>query len=186
MNYGELKAQVEDVLGRSDVPMAAYTLMMDDATKRLRLRGLEVTVTLASPYTLPTDFINAVWVKYNNVALTSTETFPDYSIAGTPTMYRMTPLALTVWPTGTASLELRYAAKPADLSGAADTNEVLNRYPAVALYGSLFHFARLTRDDASAAAFGPAYQTAMSDAVMHNGRVAYSGGQIAIMPRATP
>ena len=186
MTFGELKAQVEDVLGRSDIPTVAYTLMMDEAVKKLRLRGIEVTVTLVSPYTLPTGFINAVWVKSAGVALNSTETFPNYTATGTPTMFRMTPLALVVFPTSTADLELRYVAAPAALSAPGDTNEVLDRYPAVALYGSLWHFSRLTRDDAAAAAYGPAFEGAMKDAREHNGRVAYAGGQIVVMPGRTP
>jgi len=186
MNFGELRTAVEDVLGRSDIPAIAYALMMEDAFRELRPRSAEVTVTLASPYTLPDDFSTAVWVKYSDAALTSTEVFPDYASSGTPIMFRVSEGALQVWPHGTSDLELRYVAAPADLSNPADTNVILTLYPSVAIYGSLLQFARLTRDESAAAAYGPAYGEALSKAIRHEGKLAYSGGQIGIQPRVSP
>jgi hypothetical protein len=186
MNFGELKTAVEDVLGRSDIPTIAYALMMEDAFRELRPRSAEVTVTLTSPYTLPVNFSTAVWVKYNDIALQSTEVFPDEQYSGTPIMFRVSEGKLAVWPDTTSDLDLRYLAAPDDLVNPADTNVILTLYPTVAVYGSLLQFARLTRDESAAAAYGPAYGEALSKAIRHEGKLAYSGGQIGIQPRLYP
>jgi hypothetical protein len=186
MNFGELKSAVEDVLGRSDIPTIAYALMMEDAFRELRPRGAETTVTLVSPYTLPDDFSTAIWVKYNDIALQSTEVFPDEQYSGTPIMFRVSEGALAVWPDTTSDLEVRYLAKPDDMVNPADSNVILTLYPSVAVYGSLLQFARLTRDEIAAAAYGPAYGDALSKAARHEGKLAYSGGQIGIQPRHHP
>jgi hypothetical protein len=186
MNLGELKAQVEDVLGRSDIPLACYTLMMDDAVKRLRLHGLELAVTLSSPYTLPSDFLSAVSVKINDIALTTTEVFPDWVGSGSPTMFRVSGSVLQFWPANTGPVALRYDTAPAALSNSGDSNAILDRFPAVALYGSLWQYSRLTRDEAAGAAYGPAYEEAIAAAIRHEALHSYSGGQIAIQPRASP
>jgi hypothetical protein len=186
MNFGELKSAVEDVLGRSDIPTIAYTLMMDSAVKELRPLDLEATATLTAPYTLPTDFADAVWVKDGDCALQVTETFPDYASSGSPVMYRMTATGLETWPAYEGDLTLRYHANPAALVNPADTNAILNRYPAVALYGALLQYAKLVRDADAGQAYTPAYGEAITAAKLDEGRRRYSGGRFAINAEPIP
>lgn len=183
MNFGELKTYVQDVLGRTDIPLAAYAAAQDDWTRKLRLQGDEVTATLVSPYTLGADVLHLREVRHNNIRLRVAPALPDYAYAGTPQQYSISDGRISVWPSSVADLTIVYAAKAVPLSNAGDTNTVLTGYEQVAIYGALYHTCVMLRDSEGMQAFGQVYATAIADAVKADNRARFSGGQMIPTPR---
>lgn len=183
MNFGDLKTYVVDVLGRSDIPEAAYVLMQDDVTRRLKLQGDQASATLSSPYTLPADFLGAVEVRHNDVRLDVVTTFPDYVLAGSPDRFKVSGGAIQLWPSTTEDIALIYSRRPTQLQDAADTNVILERYWNVAIYGALFHTCVLLRDADGKGAFEPMYTAAISQALSDDQAERFGGGLMVPTPR---
>lgn len=183
MNYGELKTHVQDVLGRSDIPMAAYVAAQDDWARKLRLQDDETTATLVSPYTLGADVLQLREVRHSNIRLRVVPALPDYAYAGTPQQYTISDGKISVWPTSTADLTISYVGKAAPLVNAGDTSTVLTKYEQVAIYGALYHTCVMLRDGEGMQAFGQVYATAISDAIKADNRARFNGGQMTPTPR---
>ena len=169
MTFGELKAYVTDVLGRSDIPTAAYAAAQDDWNRKLHLQDDQVSVTLSSPYTLPANFVSFVEV---NSADGST-------LEG----YRVTGNAMEMFPETTEDIEVIYIANGANLVNAGDTNSVLTKYAQVAIYGTLYHTCVMLRDSEGMAAFGQVYATAIGDALKADQKARFYGSPMIPTPR---
>ena len=183
MNFGELKTYVQDVLGRSDIPMAAYVAAQDDWARKLRLQDDEATATLVSPYTLGADVLQLREVRHDNIRLQVVPALPDYAYTGTPQQYTISDGKISVWPTSTADLTIVYVSKAIPLVNAIDTNTVLTKYEQVAIYGALYHTSVMLRDAEGMQAFGQVYATAISDAIKADNRARFHGGQMTPTPR---
>lgn len=183
MNLGELRTYVQDVLGRTDIPEAAYVLAQDDWARKLKLQGNQVEATLASPYTLPDDFLSAVEVRHSDYRLDATPSLPSNIVSGVPDRYTVSDSAISVWPTTTDDLAIIYNAKPARLTNSSDTSEVLTRFEGVAIYGVLFHTCVLIRDAEGKATFEQKYGAAIADALAEDQQARFSGGAMIPTPR---
>ena len=183
MNFGDLKTYVQDVLGRSDIPMAAYVAAQDDWARKLRLQDDEATATLVSPYALNADILQLREVRHNNTRLQVVPALPDCVYNGTPQQYTISDGKISVWPASTADLTIVYAVKSPALANAVDTNTVLTKYEQVAIYGALYHTSVMLRDAEGMQAFGQVYATAISDAMKADNRARFHGGQMIPTPR---
>ena len=169
MNYGDLKTYVQDVLGRSDIPNAAYAAAQDDWNRKLRLQESQATATLLPPYTLPDGCRSLVQVTGDNGILINA--------------YRVSAGALEFDDDYTGSVDILYMGTSPVLVNAADTNVVLTKYAQVAIYGVLYHTCVMLRDSEGMAAFGQVYATALGDAVKADNRARFYGGQMIPTPR---
>lgn len=169
MNFGDLKTYVQDVLGRSDIPMAAYAAAQDDWNRKLKLQEEQVTVTLSTPYTLPEDFISMIEVNTVSGSL----------IGG----FRINAGAIEFDVETTEDVSIVYISNGATLVNASDTNFVLTKYHQVAIYGVLYHTCVMLRDGEGMQAFGGVYATAISDALKADTRSRTYGGPLIPTPR---
>ena len=156
--YSDLLEIAESSLGRG-VANGAITLLTSDLNKRLRVREM-LKETEQSTAILPRDFLEGEIVKLAGRIIQ-----PASIRSNQPNTYAVKNSKFVFSPEETApDLFLRYYAKLAVLDGF-DTNAVLGKYPDVYLYGLLFHHSRLVRDEAGAAAWGPAFEQAVADAI---------------------
>lgn len=183
MNFGDLKTYVEDVLGRTDIPEAAYVLAQDDWARRLRLQGDQATATLSAPYALPADFLSTVEVRFNGYRLDAVTALPDGVTGGNPDRYRVSGGFIEPWPVTTGDITIVYNRKPAVMVNAGDTSDVLTRFANVAIYGSLYHCCTLIRDIEGRNTFEPMYVTAVNEAIAEDVRTRFSGGSMIPSPR---
>ena len=181
MTFGDLQTYIQDVLGRSDIPQAAYVAAQADWVARLQLAGEQTTVTLSAPYTAP-DMVRIVEVRHGGARLDPATTFPGYELAGDPQQYRVAGGVFEFWPETTADVEVTYEARPAPLQDANDTNGVLTRFPNVAIYGTLFHTCIMLRDQEGQAAYGPSYREAVIAAKAEDFLSRLGGGQMRPRP----
>lgn len=156
--YADMVDIAEGALGR-DVASGAITLLTSDLNKRLRVREM-LKETTQSTAILPSGFLEGEIVKLAGRIIQ-----PASVRSNQPNTYAVKNGKFVFSQDETApDLFLRYYAKLAVLEGT-DTNAVLAKYPDVYLYGLLFHHSRLVRDEAGAAAWGPAFEQAIADAI---------------------
>lgn len=172
MDFASLTAAATEALGRS--PLLGAMDMLTADLNRLRLRPMLVEVT-QSTNDLPADFLEAELVTVAGRIYTPATEFNQ--IPGT---YSVQKGAFVFNPVETApDLHLRYYAKLAPLT--VGTNDVLEAYPDLYLYGLLWHHARLVRDESGAVAWGSAWVDARDSAVRDD--VASRQGVVPFTPR---
>jgi hypothetical protein len=132
------------------------TLLETRLNRELRVRDMEATSTISlssSAGALPTDFLEARSVKANTSPASELDLVtPDYvaaeyatSHSGYPIHYTITGSAITVYPSTTATVTLRYYQKIPALADF-DTNWLLGKYPDIYLFGSLVEASDFMRD----------------------------------------
>lgn len=194
MDFGTLKSRIQDLIGRAPADVC-YELVTSDINRELRLRFMEATTTVAEGATvsLPSGFLQIISI-YRDVDprgfLTPVPVQTLHKIhqsSGMPKFYAIEDgqIRLSPSPNGSENLVIRYYAKFADLLADADTNDVLENYPNVYVYGVLAHHAVLTKDEVGTQTWTAAYRDAKRQAIADDNR--YRGGATpnAVIPRAT-
>jgi hypothetical protein len=183
MNFGELQANVQSAMGRSDVPSFVYMLttagLNSDPDLRLLEMQAKTTLTTTSgddSVALPANFVS-VESAYINVGGRRSRLVPTtesaQSVRHDPSNQPYTyavgngELILMPVPDGEYTITLRYYARFADLAAPADTNATLDNYPQLYFYQSLIHAALWAQDDEGSARYSSAY-TSVKDLAMKN------------------
>lgn len=169
LNFGELRAAVENSLAAGALPNATYTLMMAELNSDLRLRQMETEVTLVSSggrVTLPTDFLQARSAYLDSEprqpldVVTGWTEANDHQAQGRPKTFRIlgTEAVLSPTPDGSDSVVLHYVARMADFLADADSNAVLQAFPQLFVYSALKHGAIYRQDMELANMYGTVLQ----------------------------
>lgn len=169
MNFGELKTFVTDILGRTDIPAAAYIVAQNDWNQKLNLQEEQVTTVLASPYTLPANFYSIVKATYGDNIL-----LENYSISAG---------AMVFDPVRTDAVTVLFIANETELVNASETTTVLDKYEQVAIYGVLYHTCTMLRDNEGVQAFGPIYMAAIDQAKKSDTKARFYGRPLAVSTR---
>lgn len=185
MNFGQLKSRLLALIGRAPNDLC-YELVTADINQRLRVREMEAQATIAASATvaLPADFIQVQSIYLDgNPPTTLYPIVPGakavitQGASGLPVFYEVIDgsLRLEPVPNGTNNLILRYYAKVPDLVLDGDTTRVLNKFPAVYVYGTLAHHAALIRDEKAVAIHYAAFEKAVMQANAEDRRAKVSG-----------
>lgn len=189
MDFGTLKTRIEALIGRAPADVC-YELTTADINQEMRLRVMEATTTIAEAETisLPSDFLELVSV-YRDVdprttlrVTTPQNLHKGHQTSGTPGQYAIEDGLIRFSPAPSASenVVIRYYAKLADLSADSDTNDVLDKYPSIYVYGVLAHHAALIRDNEAAATWYAAYEKAKKQARNDDRAYRYGGDTLSI------
>lgn len=195
MNFGALKTRVTSLLGRAPADVC-YELVTADINQEMRLRVMEATATLteAASVALPADFLEVVSIYRDTDPRTSLRPASPqafqrmHQASGIPSVFSVVDGALLLSPTpnGAEDLQLRYYARLSDLVAGSDTNDVLDRYPALYVYGVLAHHAALIRDEKALAIHFAAYEKAKQQARADDARTRYGGAPVVPIARTAP
>lgn len=167
MNYGALRNYVTDAIGRDDFPDYVYLLTTSGINRDCRFLDMEKTATVETdpnPATLPDDFgsIISAHVDYagNSFALESVfDRAAHFNGTGLPRYYsiRDGEIFFAPDPNLAYTVNLQYIARLADLTNAAQTNDVMVRYPGLYLYQTLMHVATWAKDAEARQIYGENY-----------------------------
>lgn len=173
MNYGELRGHVKDALGRDDVPLYIYELVIDDINNDVRVLEMQAETTLIASgesVTLPSDFlsveslyIDTGGIRTALVPITEQSQGVGHDPSGRPYYYAVHDTEITLMPVPDTdyTLTLRYYTKLADLSSDSDTNPVMQRYRGLFIYSSLTHAAIWSKNEQDASTYSRAYKAAL-------------------------
>lgn len=171
MNFGTLKSDVQSAMGRTDIPDYVYTLTTSGLNRDLRVLEMQCVTTLyadGETIDLPSNFleVESAYIDaggYRNPVLPLSERSQavHHDSAGRPYYYSIHKDTMTLMPVPDSSyeMELRYYERLEDLSTDADTNDVMDAYPGLYLYGALTHAAVWAKDTESAQVYNSAYIT---------------------------
>src|SRR5574343_656926 len=150
--YTDLQAAIADWLHRDDLTTQIVDFIaLAEADMQVRAKlsqwDTEATVSLTSGIgALPGDFASAISATYGSQTGTLTfrqgqyfDNYLEYSGAGEPVAYTIRGSNVSVAPSATGDLLLRYTARFTPLSGSATTNSLLTLFPDAYLNGSLMH-----------------------------------------------
>lgn len=150
------------------------TLTESRINRELRVAEMEAAATITltnSAGTLPTDYLEFRRVVANTSPTTPLELVtPDFAAgeygttySGYPVHFTITGNTITVFPSTTATIALRYYQKVPALSDSNTTNWLLAKAPEIYLYGALVEAGPFMMDDAAAARYAALFQKAMRD-----------------------
>lgn len=144
------------ILGRT-VVAGAMDMLTNDLNIRLRVREMEkvFTAPAAIAITLPPDYAEAVLVELDDRPLlpATIGNLSDGTFAMVANELRMTA--------DSGLLRMTYRGRLAPVSQG-QSNDVLDAYPSLYLYGLLRHHATLTRDDAGQQHWTPMFEGALT------------------------
>ena len=194
MNFGELKANVQSAMGRSDIPDYVYALTEAGIARDLRILDMETATTFStttgSTVTLPADFLEFKTLFIDSggsrnplLPMSEGNQAVRHDSSGRPAYYALTNGAMELMPSpdGTYEITARYFARPATLTLDADTNAILTDHPDLYLYGALTHAAVWAKDTESAQTYNSAFTTAQERARKADMR-ARMGGRLTKRP----
>lgn len=175
MTYSSLKADIATWLNRSDLTAiipSLVTLAHAEIDSELRgsIREDDRVLTLTSGTAdLPTDFRRLLNVSIEGMPLIPLDRQGldgRSPITGQPRYYRILQGAIEVYPTPAADTEITiiYERTIPVLELDDDTNEVLDRFPALYLYGALKHSAPFLLEDDRLPVWGALYVDQLSKA----------------------
>lgn len=174
MTYAQLKTDIAGYLKRDDLTAVIpsfITLAHADVDVDVRGHIREDDVSLAvtdGQAELPCDVRAIKNVYFDGLALTPMDRKAFDGIAlndSLPRFYRVVNGNIDVWPTGaTSNLRLVYEKALPVLEQDDDTNEVLDRFPAIYLYGALLHAEPFLIADERIATWAALYRAAVSKA----------------------
>lgn len=172
MDFSQLKANVQDAMGRTDVPDYVYTLTTAGINRDCRFLDMQTSTTIdtsSNPADLPSDFqsvisayIQASGENYLLSSMTD-QTARLEADSRIPRFYAIQDgkMLFAPEPDGTYTVSLQYIANLADLVDDTDTNDVMSRYPDLYLYQALTHASIWAKDRESEQSYGNAYAAAM-------------------------
>lgn len=158
MTYAQLKTDVADTLKRSDLTDAiprliSYAHTEIDNEIRGPIREDDRILTVANGVaSLPTDFRKLLNIEYEGRVLrpAGRRAFDGLTdTGGEPSYYRIVHGQIELFPAGASSSEISilYERSIPALDRDTDTNEILERFPALYLYGALKHSAPYLVED---------------------------------------
>ena len=184
-----LKADADN-LARRTVDTVCYELLRDELNSRLRVTEMEAEADItinAEEEALPAGFLEQRgfyldtnprrWLEVVNEFTHATQ----HRTSGVPRQVKFTKEAaqFNPVPDGEYTGKLRYLAALAALSGDSDTNDVLDTYYRVYLYGALKHFASaILLDETRAAYWGGLFEAALSEAHKADERKRFGTGPL--------
>lgn len=194
-NYSELQASIASHIDRTDqtANIPDFIVIAESAiAEDLRLRK-QITVTTLSTVasqdyvTLPTDWLEFVYIKFNgdplcfetgNTVRAANELTGDiryYSIEGDRLLLNPTPGAVS-------TLDVAYYAKISPLA-TTPTNFLLTSYPQIYLYKALGCAYRFLMDDQRAQYWYTLYEQEVVKAMNADKRGLHSGSPLTVRPR---
>ena len=161
-NYLELKQAIERWAKRGDIASLTddfIDLAESDIWQNLRIRDMEARATASTGadrfLALPDGFLEMRKLTLVNGSLrydlysAAPESLKLKGTSGIPSSFTVTSqLEFDQTPAGTFTAEMQYFKSLPSLSTANPTNGALTRFPAIYLYGALFHFAQWAHNDA--------------------------------------
>lgn len=177
--YDELQTVVADFLNRDDLTARIPTFIdMAEAAMNRDLRHWRTENRAIAPvstrYTaLPSDFVEPIRMELSGDK-TPVQLMSHYEMqssreatrdtAGKPRNYNITQGEIELFPTpdDTYNLEMYYYGKIPSLSASNTSNQILENFPDVYLYGSLVHSAPFLGDDQRLQVWGSLYQSSLS------------------------
>lgn len=198
MDFAGLQNNVQNAMGRTDVPDYIYELVTAELNRDLRMLDMQTTVelTASSEYTnLPADFLEVESLYLDSDRRIALQLHTADAInsrrrdPGRPWGYAIVndavagvaQIKLIPTPDGEHDLVMRYFQKLPDLSGAVTTNVALDRYPNLYVYGSLQQAALWAQDGEMQQRYGGFYRDALSAAQMSE-RNRDAGGPLSLRP----
>lgn len=160
--YLELKTAIQNWAKRGDILDVVddfIDLAESDIWQNLKTRDMEARAIAAAPLTdrylaLPEGFIYMRKLRVTSGGISydleyrAPESLDVTAGAGRPRSFTVTTqLEFDRIPDSAYEVEMQYFKSLTPLSAAAPSNAILTRFPAVYLYGSLFHFAQWAHHD---------------------------------------
>ena len=193
-NYGELKTEVQNWLKASDLTTSIPTfvaLAEDRIYAELDYTDLETTADItidAAEVALPSDFLEQrshyidVADPVQRVQYASPERLRDFDAgkqSGFPSFYSIEGpnLVFSPPPDSTYTGKWLYLARKPRLSSDTDTNEILDKYAGLYLYGSLIEGSAYLGNDPRALTWAQFFQDAMEKANAQGRRARFPKGQ---------
>lgn len=176
MNFGELQANVQSAMGRTDIPSFVYDLTTSGLNADLRLLEMQEDATVIATteaVSLPFDFlemesayIDAGGARRRLIPSTETAQAVRHDSSGQPYYYAIHDGLMTLMPVPDAAytISIRYYKRLEDLVDDSDVNPVILSYPGLYLYQALIHAAVWARDMEAVQAYSAAY-TSIKDIV---------------------
>jgi len=192
MDFGTLKARCREILGRDVMPMA-FDLAVSDLNDKLRIRGMEKTVTIASAggtIALPSDLMRIIAIKSvagGRLNPISYETLALCKSSGSPTAYVVgNGLAeLNPAPDDGHEVKVVYYSEIAPLVNDGDTNAALTGALNAYVYTVLSQHSRLIRNFAAQQSYKAEADTAIVLANRADRTARNSGGTMSPVIKGT-
>jgi|TARA_R110000751_G_scaffold68024_1_gene138524 hypothetical protein len=177
--YLELKTAIQNWSKRSDTLSVIddfIDLAESDIAVNLKVRSMEGTATGSTGTTdrylaLPTGFLSMRKFRIYTggasfeIEYRAPESMNIQTAAGRPRFFTVTnQVEFDRVPDSAYSYEMAHFKSLTALSSSNTTNDILTRFPAIYLYGSLFHFAQWAHDDAMIQKYSLLFDEAMKRA----------------------
>ena len=182
--YSNLKTTIASYLNRDD--LTSYlgdfiTLAESRLNRELRVREMveintsTTTVAGTQSYDLPTGYLEAITVIYQNDPFTTlrfmanTDFYNSYNstqTSGTPSFFTIvgTKILLGVQPDAANTLQINHYKKLTALSDSNATNDILTNYPELYLYGALAESSPFLMQDERLNIWAGLYKEALKNA----------------------
>ena len=180
-NFGDLKTSIQSFLNRSDltsyipdfVKLAESRINYGSSdplkSEPLRIPAMQARVTVTSPVTFPSDFLEVIRLTATSGSTTwkltyaDTGTFTDLSNSSDlPTVYTFLNNTIETAGTGVATFSLDYYSSFDALTLDADTNWLLTNSPQIYLFGALLESAPFISDMPMVTAWHGMYKSALN------------------------
>ncbi len=194
----DLKTDVNEIASRT-VGDFAYKSLTAELNARLRLVEMEATSDIATTddvegYALPSDYLETVslfafggGLSVPRLPVVLTDEFMtsgSLSLSGAPVEASITKgfIRFNPVPDNTYTVRLRYIASLADMSANDDTNDVLDGFYNIYLYGALKHWTALIRETERMQHWSGLFGEAIAQAEGATARSRYGAESAAVMP----
>lgn len=187
-SYTQLQTDV-NTLARRTVDTISYKLLTNELNARLRLTLMESTSSItvnAESEALPADFLEARALYLDaspripiEIVSEFTKT-AEFASSGRPAQALITDgnILFNAVPDGEYTVQLRYIASLANLSGGSDTNAVMDAHYQIYVYGALKHWTQITRDRDEMAHWTVMFEQAIDQAEKADNRKRWGAGPL--------
>lgn len=193
----ELKTDVNEIASRT-VPDYTYKALTAELNARLRVVEMEATTDISTvvsteKYNLPSNYLETINlfafgggistripIMLTNEGMTS----GSLSLSGVPVEAVIVKdlIGFNPIPDNVYTIRLRYIASLANLSGDSDTNDVLDGFYNIYLYGALKHWTALTRNMERMQHWSGLFEEAVAQAEAATARARYGVESASVMP----
>jgi len=203
-NYAELKVAAQKWSHRNDtqeIVEDAITLCESEIYGNmgalLKVRELETRATATADTSsryiaLPDNYLSMRRLQINATSTTdirqrTPEALKIRSGSGLPRYFATTSqLEFDITPDSAYTLEMLYYKRPAALSAAADTNDILTNYPNIYLYGTVWAVFKYSGEEDKATEWYGSFLGAIRGANKQDRRGRFSSGASAAIEGLTP
>ena len=201
--FDNLKIEIIEWSHRSDLDLKisvfiqmAEQEMFSNSTESLQLRGSEAraeTVTTGKYLALPGDYQSVRSIRiitdagHNELLFRTPEQMDRRSGTGKPCQFSITSqIEFDITPDQAYTVEMQYFAKPTPLSSSNATNEVLDNFPTIYLFGTLWALFNYAVDEAEAGKYYAQFISAIRGANKIQKRGRYGPAPVMTLEGATP